>query len=357
MKKKVVFITNYLGKGGIQRVISIIANYFVFNDVEVDIVATYSDIIDYELSDKINYICILDSKKGFRRIIERAFKLRKFIRALNSDAVIISFSAELNIYTVITSLFLNKKIILSQRNDPENEFKGQKLKQWLRDFCFRISSKVVFQTLDEQKYFSRSVQKKSVIIPNPINSALPERHREERRKEIAAVCRLSAQKNIKMMIDAYVLLMKDYPEFILTIYGEGDRRQELEEYIDKLSLKDKIFMPGFKKDVYERVVDSYMYVSSSDYEGISNSMLEALGMGLPSLVTDCPAGGAKMFIKQNENGILVPVGDVQAMYRGMKKIIEDDKFREKISTNAVKIKDELNIDIICKKWLDLIGEI
>lgn len=51
-------------------------------------------------------------------------------------------------------------------------------------------------------------------------------------------------------------------------------------------------------------------------------MLEALGMGLPVVVTDCPVGGARMVIKSGENGILVPVGDTQAMYEAMRQCIK-----------------------------------
>lgn len=57
-----------------------------------------------------------------------------------------------------------------------------------------------------------------------------------------------------------------------------------------------------------------MFVSSSDFEGISNSMLEAMGMGLPVVVTDCPVGGARMVIQDGVNGLLVPVGDTKTMY-------------------------------------------
>ena len=76
-------------------------------------------------------------------------------------------------------------------------------------------------------------------------------------------------------------------------------------------------------NILEKVAPCYMYVSSSDFEGISNSMLEALGMGLPTVVTDCPVGGARMVINSGENGILVPVGDTKAMYEAMRSILKD----------------------------------
>lgn len=364
-QKKVSFIALYIRDGGAERVISLIANYFAEKNIEVQIIALASDEVSYYLNSKITHIYIKTKLKRPFHIVERIFKLRKSIK--DSDAII-SFMGIVNVYTLIASIFLNKKIIVSDRNDLESELKYKKLhsqifihkfpfliKKFLK-FFYRLASIIVFQTPDAKKYYlsSATIQKKSVVIPNPIAPYLPERHKGARKKEIFAMCRLAHQKNLKMMIDAFALLEKEHSEFILTIYGEGDLRPELEQYIEKLHLKNKISLPGFKKNIYNRVVDNYMYVSSSDYEGISNSMLEALGMGLPTIVTDCPIGGARMFVENNENGILISVGDIQAMYEGMKKIINDDVFREKISRNATKVKEDINEDIICKKWLDLI---
>ena len=71
-------------------------------------------------------------------------------------------------------------------------------------------------------------------------------------------------------------------------------------------------------------------------------MLEAMAMGIPTVCTDCPIGGAKMTIKNNENGVLVPVGDEDALYRAMDKV-----------ANAIKIREELSIDKILDKWIDV----
>ena len=97
-----------------------------------------------------------------------------------------------------------------------------------------------------------------------------------------------------------------------------------------------------------------MFVSSSDYEGISNSMIEAMAIGLPTICTDCPAGGARAIIKDHENGILVPVNDVEAMYKAMKEIAENEELAEKISFNGTKLKEELSVDKIVNQWLEII---
>ena len=99
-----------------------------------------------------------------------------------------------------------------------------------------------------------------------------------------------------------------------------------------------------------------MFVSSSDYEGMSNSMLEAMAMGLPCVCTDCPAGGARAVIKDGENGLLTPVGDSHALYLAMKKIAENPGLANKLSQNSVKIRNKQSVDKIIKKWMELIDD-
>ena len=112
-------------------------------------------------------------------------------------------------------------------------------------------------------------------------------------------------------------------------------------------------MPGFSSDIHEKMRDAAMFVSSSDYEGISNSMLEALAMGVPTVVTDCPVGGARLMIQDGVNGVLVPVGDADAMYQGMKKVIEDADFAERIAVEAYKVRERYPIEKVSEMWIDL----
>ena len=97
-----------------------------------------------------------------------------------------------------------------------------------------------------------------------------------------------------------------------------------------------------------------MFVSSSDYEGLSNSMLEAMAIGLPCVCTDCLGGGAREVIKDRENGLIVPMNDAEAMCRAMKEYIEDPALAEKCSLNAAAIREELSVEKITRQWLDII---
>ena len=124
-----------------------------------------------------------------------------------------------------------------------------------------------------------------------------------------------------------------------------------------MSLDDKVVLKGFSNNVHKEIVNAMMYISSSDYEGISNSMLEAMAIGLPTICTDCPIGGARQVIKSQDNGILIPIGDVSALTNAMFKIVENKDFRDFLSTNAIKVRQIYDMENICREWEKVLNEI
>ena len=82
-------------------------------------------------------------------------------------------------------------------------------------------------------------------------------------------------------------------------------------------------------------------------------MLEAMAIGLPTIVTDCPCGGSRMVIEDGVNGILVPVNDKQSLFNAMKRLIENDAEAKMISGNAKKIRETCSYENICKEWVQL----
>ena len=108
------------------------------------------------------------------------------------------------------------------------------------------------------------------------------------------------------------------------------------------------------KNVHETIIKDSMYVNSYDYEGISNSMLTAMSFGMPVVCTDCPIGGAKATINNGENGLLVPIQNAEALANVMNRVIEDKELSDKLSRNASQIRNELSLDQITEKWMQLL---
>lgn len=354
MVKEIIILTISMGNDGAERILSELSREWRKQGHIITIVQTGAGNygVSYDLPEDIEMINIRASSsiKPIRYFQE----IRKTIEILRQrpNATLISFITGSIFVCGVASFFIKNKIIVSERNNPK-ECPTGKVQKKLRDWSFCHADVCVFQTEDAMKMFPKRVQKKSVIIPNPINGRLPRPYTGERRRAVVAACRLHSQKNLPMLINAFSMLHKDYPDYTLEIYGQGDEKGRLENQIAELCLEDAVSMPGFVEDIHQKILDAAMYVSSSDYEGISNSMLEALGMGVPAVVTDCPVGGAKMVIQDGINGLLVPVGNSNALYKAMKKIIKDESLAKKMSEEAVKICDKYPLEKISQKWIDV----
>lgn len=347
--KKIAIISHGASGGGSERVATILANYFV-NKYDVYFYAIHSDKREYFLDERVKYeYCAVHGKTGAERMLRRAYKLRRYIKNNRID-VMISF-----IYLEGLALALDTKIfkIYSLRNDP-TQFCNKGLLKAARNILYRTANKVVFQTPDAKAYFGQKIQNHGVIIPNPISSNLPFWNRESHRKEIIAVGRLSEQKNFSMLVKAFAAFSKNHPEYCLTICGEGKKKIELMQIAKEQNIIDKVNFPGFITNVHERMTNAEMYVSTSVYEGISNSMLEALAIGIPTVCTDCPVGGARMFINNNSNGYLVKVGDVTALTECLNKIADDKEKQKEFSLKSIEIRQELDVNKICGMWEALI---
>lgn len=350
--KKILFVNRRLSVGGAERVMTLLANGFAEQGFQVDMVILQNFERVYKVSDKVNLIQFNHDKyNSVVKALKRMLELRRVIKRGNYDTIV-SFIHGNNFYTLLAG-WGHKNIIVSERGEPRRVATLFNKIGWA--LLYPRANKLVFQTESAKSYFSEKIQEKSYLIFNPINSELPQPYTGERDKEIVAFGRFTTQKNFKMSIDAFKLLHNEYPDYKLIIYGEGPLRGELEAYIKANNLQDCVKLPGFQKDIIEKIKKASVYISSSDFEGISNSMLEALAMGLPSVCTDCPVGGAAMTIKNNENGILIPVGDTNALYESMKKIIEDKAFAQKLSENAVKVREDYSIEKIVDKWLNIMS--
>ena len=122
--------------------------------------------------------------------------------------------------------------------------------------------------------------------------------------------------------------------------------EKLDNYLDEL-------ISQLPDHVQEKIRSAGMYVLSSDYEGISNSMLEAMALGMPVIATDCPIGGSKMYIKDGINGLLVPVGDAQALAAAMDRLAGDAAFARQLGAEAAKVKENLAVSRIADRFLTL----
>lgn len=174
--------------------------------------------------------------------------------------------------------------------------------------------------------------------------------------------RLYPQKNLDMALDMIASIVKKYPDYKLEIYGksylgEYEYENRLKKRVQDEGLQDNVFFKGFVTDIHNAIKDATVFLITSNHEGMSNSLMEAMALGLPSISTDDSNGGARALIKDHFNGILIPVNGTEECINAVEEIIRSPKLQQKLSYNALKIREELSIDRIANKWLQYIDSI
>ena len=336
--------------------VAALANRFheLGHEVKIVVVDNGDENVYYTHKD-IEFVHIEKPSNPITDLLHRARVMRKYFKEYQPD-VILPFTTQKNVSVLLATLFTKHTVIISERNNPYQDPQNRILRI-LRKLLYFTSDGYVFQTSGAKEFFSKKIQKKSCVIANPLSEDLPMPWTGERKKNIVMVNRLDPQKNLKMAVDAFEEVVKKHPDYCLEIFGKGPLKEELEAYVAAKGLSDKVYFRGFCKQVTQKTVDAGIYLITSDFEGMSNSLMESLAIGLPCISTDHPTGGARALIKDHENGILIPVGDTQACVSALLEVIEDEALAQKLSQNAAKLRDELTVERIADQWLAYIKHV
>ena len=319
--KKIDIITKAMTSGGAERVIAQLANYFTEKDITCRIITTENREVMYPLHEKIDVVAI--GKKSDNKAIDRILRykeIRKIVQA-NKPDVILTMPEDTGIYAILALIGTGIPVYVSERNNPW-VMPDVKITRLLRKVAYPFAKGIIFQTQMAKSFFPEYIQKKGVVLQNPVDATrIPEPYIGERKKVFAAVGRLEPQKNFPMLIKAFSEFHKEEKDYQLIIYGEGKERTNLEKLIKQLNLEGAVILPGRNKDVLNAINDYAAFILSSNYEGKPNVLIEAMCMGMPVISTDCPSGGPRELIHNGENGLLIDVNNVEEMKRAMKQIV------------------------------------
>lgn len=349
-KKKIAFVLGGMSFGGAERVISILANHYAAKGWQADIITLLKPDCDFELHPTIRHIHMGgNSASRALRAPRWIAELRAYLCKEKPDAVV-SFAARINLLVLGASLLAPKpRIVISERNDPMKDTRTPIVRK-LTELLYPRADAIVFQTKHAMNCFSKTVQAKGMIIANPVTQNLPEATLNSKR--IVAVGKLMHQKNHALLIDAFSRIAADFPEHTLHIYGGGPLEGELKAQIEKLGLAGRVVLEGWQSDVNAKIADAALFVLSSDYEGLSNALMEALAMGMPCISTDC--AGASDMIENDKNGLIVAVGDRNALTDAMTRLLSDPKLSEKYGKAAKESAKAYATENILRRWEETI---
>ncbi|MNV55054.1 alpha-1,4-N-acetyl-D-galactosaminyltransferase [compost metagenome] len=197
------------------------------------------------------------------------------------------------------------------------------------------------------------------VIPNPVHWPLPRAEpllipvSGDGRKRLLAVGRLHADKGFDLLIQAFATLAPSHPDWDLVILGEGGERAALAAQVDKAGLASRVSMPGRAGNVGDWYENADLYVLTSRFEGLSNTLLESMASGLAAVSFDCDTGPREI-VREGIDGVLVrPNGDVPALCKALADVMGDDAARQRMAQAATDVRDRFSATRVLQQWQEL----
>lgn len=354
MKKKIALYISSLRRGGAERVMANLAGYFYREGCQVLLVTTRREAAEYEIPEGIRRRISEPSPEelcgGRLSNFKKRFSTLRNIWKEEKPDVILSFIGKNNMMAILTSRGLRIPVAVSVRGEPMEEYYNKGLRLMARQL-FRLAEGVVLQTKRSASFFPKAVQKKAVILRNPVH---PDFFREpfegEREKTIVAVGRVDENKNHEMLIRAFAGIAHDFPQYRLLIYGEGEKREELQKLTKEMGLEENVLLPGNAEHVEEVIYRARAFVLPSNTEGMPNTLIEAMLLGITVVATDCPCGGPAELIEHGQNGLLTPVGDVEKMKESLRRVLENPQEADRLGRNAAQIRNLYQAEAVYGSW-------
>lgn len=342
---KILFVTANLGPGGAERVISLLANQLVRRGHEVEVAFLKKRLIFYPLDDQVKTV-VLEELCGSSSLWKKMQGLRRYVRNNNPD-VVVPFRISVYTTTIVCLLGSNARIVASERIDPHV---ADGLWTLMRKLVLPFVGHLVVQTQYIKSYYPSFIRKKTTVIANPVSEKITicKDNKVDKSMRIISVARLFPQKNQEMMIRAFAKVAPLFPDWQLVIYGEGPKRENLQMTIDSLQMTDRVLLPGRTERVAEELKRSDIFCMSSDYEGMSNSMIEAICSGLPVVTTR--VSGTEELIEDGKNGFVVERGDETAMATRLSQLMSDENMRSAMRKQNISKAHYFGIDYVTEKW-------
>jgi glycosyltransferase involved in cell wall biosynthesis len=324
--------------GGTERVSSIIANGLSDSGYSVCMTSILNgDKPFFPLNDKVKVTSLTNSNaRVLYQMPKIIWNLRKLLKDEDIDILIVVDTMSV-LFSIPAVAGLPVKHIGWEHFSFNNNL-GKKGRSISRQLAARYCDSIVTLTERDKKYWLQGTRHKSQImaIANPCPFPVQECIEKENTKIVLAVGRLVSQKGFDMLLEAWVKVTKDAPDWKLKIVGDGKEKNNLHNFIIENELTESVEMLGSTDNVKKYYKEAEIFCLSSRYEGFGMVLIEALAFGLPIVSFDCEAGPEEVL--EGTGSILVPSNNIDLLASALLDLINDEELRKTIS---VKSKDKV----------------
>lgn len=361
---RVLHIIESLEFGGAEKVVISIANAMASrHSVEICCLKQVGS-LGNDVDPTIRILC-MNKAEGNDFILP--FRLAKLLRQGGYD-VVHTHNWGSFLEGALAGILAGTRVLVHTVHGPYTEYSSSwlsQVKRALRHFLERLLSRrfrrIVAVSDSIKDYISESIAiptSRLMTIHNGI-PAHQDDHKgrmthDDHKVRFITVGRLAAIKNHAMMLEAFAELLKSNPQANLTIVGDGPERAAIELRLENLGIANNVKLAGFQSDVTSFLDQADVFLLTSNYEGISIALLEAMRSGLPAICTS--VGGIPETVIDSESGILVPAGDVTALARAMSELANSPSKRKQFGESARKrFNIEFSQDTMVSRYESLYG--
>ncbi len=197
--------------------------------------------------------------------------------------------------------------------------------------------RVVYNPLDRIKIAELSTEDPGIHFDVPV---------------VVSMGRLVYQKGFDILLRAF-RKVRDGRKAKLLVLGDGEKKEELISLAQSLDLQDDVVFLGMQVNPFQFILGAEVFCLASRYEGLGNVILEAMALGLPVVVTDCPSGPAEI-VENGKYGILAPMENADAIADALIRVLSDDKLREGLSELSLIRAKDFDLEASLKQWEEII---
>lgn len=368
---RVSFVINNIGGGGAEKALQLLSTFLVSRGHEVKVVSLLTGKDAYSLDPSIERVTLKSDWLGngigkLAALPIQARELAALFRSWKPD-VSVSFLPLSNVAHVMTRWFGNEAAVLlteqvSTRDAfPSRSPKDRLMRQLIRTFYPKAdrvfpSSKGV---LDGLTAFGVS-RARMLVVHNAVELAAIRACTRQGVATLPAsdlptvitVGRHAEQKDHETLLRAFAVARQRVPARLVFV-GDGPLRGDLDELSNGLGVAESVIFAGWQANPFAWLAQSDLFVLSSRYEGFGNVLVEAMACGLPIVSTDCPSGPSDI-LRNGEDGVLVPVGNIEELADAMTSLLTDDLLRAGLADKARRRAPDFDISVIGPQYEKLL---
>lgn len=400
---ELIFVCNSLDAGGIERVVSTLANEWSRRGRSVAVITLHDRRRFYKLDPAVHHVVV--DRTGMNRISDllrwlaakfrsnepnrfwllslffgglyrlsykhlyrayfslvytgEAIFLRRALGRIDSP-LIVSLGTPINIITLRACSGLKRRIVISERNDPK---RLSRMKNWdvLARKLYNSADLVTANTrgaLRDMKDFVE--QGKLAFVPNPLVLANGQELAQTDRNTVSSapiilnVGRMVSDKAQNVLLDAFAHMGDEFKEWRLAIVGDGYLKDSLHAQAERLGINERLNWEGVVVDPYVFYRSAQIFALPSRVEGTPNALLEAMSCGLAVVVSDGAPGPLEL-VEDGVTGLVVPVNDAAALASALRRLAADENLRRRLGEAAQEKVAEYELSRSLAVWESVVG--